>query len=134
MATPTIASICFHCGLPVPENTDYVAVVDGVSRAMCCPGCQAVAMAIVDGGLENFYRYRSNLSERPDSNLTTSRVDWNIYDLDKVQSEFVTEYGYEHHSEFGKDLVYKQANLLLEGITCAACGWLVETHFKKILR
>jgi P-type Cu2+ transporter len=131
MLAPNIPNTCYHCGLPVPDNSHYAVVIEGASQLMCCPGCQAVAMAIVDGGLENFYRYRSNLSERPESDLTKSKTDWNIYDLEKVQSEFVTEYGDQHHSELNKDFSYKQANLLLEGISCAACGWLIETHCQK---
>jgi P-type Cu2+ transporter len=131
MFAPNIPNTCYHCGLPVPGGSHYAVVIEGASQLMCCPGCQAVAMTIVDGGLENFYRYRSSLSERPESDLTKSKTDWNIYDLEKVQSEFVTEYGDEHNSELNKDLTYKQANLLLEGISCAACGWLIETHCKK---
>ncbi len=87
---------------------------------MCCPGCQAVASAIVDGGLENFYQFRTTANERPDAN-PQGETRWNIYDLDEVQSEFVIPFD-EH---------FKQANLLLEGITCAACSWLIETHLKK---
>ncbi len=87
---------------------------------MCCPGCQAVAMAIVDGGLENFYRFRTSANDRPDTNLQGDER-WAIYDLAEVQSEFVIPF----------DDQFKQANLLLEGITCAACSWLIETHLKK---
>ena len=84
---------------------------------MCCPGCQAVATAIVEGGLESFYQFRTTDNERPASKLQS----WDIYDLPEVQSEFVIPL--EDH--------WKQANLLLEGITCAACSWLIETHLKK---
>lgn len=87
---------------------------------MCCPGCQAVAMAIVDGGLENFYQFRTAANERPDAN-PQSEERWDIYDLAEVQSEFVIPF----------DNNFKQANLLLEGITCAACSWLIETHLQK---
>lgn len=87
---------------------------------MCCPGCQAVAMAIVDGGLENFYQFRTASNERPDQAGKESQR-WDIYDLPEVQAEFVIP--------FTGDL--KQANLLLEGISCAACSWLIETHLKK---
>ncbi len=47
---------------------------------------------------------------------------WAIYDLAEVQSEFVIDLGDG----------YKQANLLLEGISCAACSWLIETHLKQL--
>lgn len=87
---------------------------------MCCPGCQAVATAIVDGGLENFYQFRTAANGRPDANPQAGQR-WDIYDLAEVQSEFVISF----------DDHFKQANLLLEGITCAACSWLIETHLKK---
>lgn len=87
---------------------------------MCCPGCQAVATAIVDGGLENFYQFRSVANDRPDINPQGDQR-FAIYDLPEVQSEFVIPF----------DDFFKQANLLLEGITCAACSWLIETHLKK---
>ncbi|WP_163278729.1 heavy metal translocating P-type ATPase metal-binding domain-containing protein, partial [Enterobacter hormaechei] len=32
---------CYHCGLPVPVGSRFEARVLGVTRAMCCPGCQA---------------------------------------------------------------------------------------------
>lgn len=87
---------------------------------MCCPGCQAVATAIVDGGLENFYQFRTVANDRPDTNPQGEQR-FAIYDLPEVQSEFVIPF----------DDSFKQANLLLEGITCAACSWLIETHLKK---
>lgn len=112
------SSLCYHCGLPVPPESHFVVVIQQQAHAMCCPGCQAVAMAIVDGGLENFYRYRTQTNTRSD--VQTQSTNWLIYDLPEVQSEFVTEF----------DAEYRQANLLLEGISCAACSWLIETHLK----
>lgn len=110
---------CFHCGLPIPSGDPYLVTINGKSESMCCPGCQAVAMAIVDGGLENFYTFRTEANAR--SELQALNSDWKIYDLSEVQSEFVTDFDAEH----------RQANLLLEGISCAACSWLIETHLKK---
>lgn len=112
---------CYHCGLPVPANSNFSVVINNNPEPMCCPGCQAVAMAIVDGGLENFYSYRTESNQRSDSLL--QNTNWQIYDLPEVQSEFVTEF----------DTDYRQASLLLEGISCAACSWLIETHLKQNL-
>lgn len=110
---------CYHCGLPVPPKSDFSVAINGKVEPMCCVGCQAVAMAIVDGGLENFYTYRTDVNQNNNPLLTNT--DWHIYDLPEVQSEFVTDF----------DATYRQANLLLEGISCAACSWLIETHLKK---
>lgn len=128
MASPassaTSAQACYHCGLPVPVASYYPVQIHGETRLMCCPGCQAVAMAIVDGGLDSFYQFRTSTSERPEAfgespQLASQR--WAIYDLPEVQSEFVLPLAGG----------LKQANLLLEGITCAACSWLIETHLKQ---
>ena len=108
---------CYHCGLAVPSNTHFTVNIQGQLQHMCCVGCQAVAMAIVDGGLENFYQYRTTANARAEN----SDVDWSIYDLPEVQSEFVTLF----------DSEFNQAHILLEGISCAACSWLIETHLKK---
>lgn len=108
---------CYHCGLPVPENVHFSVVINGQTRFMCCPGCQAVATAIVDGGLENFYQYRLQVNQK--ANELPSSFD--IYNLPEVQSSFVIELTPDT----------KQASLLLEGLTCAACSWLIETHMKK---
>lgn len=125
LAPTNTSLVCYHCGLPVPQGADYQVVIEEAAQPMCCVGCQAVAMAIIDGGLENFYRYRSEAENRTQAasprELLKSSVDWDIYNLPDVQSEFVTEY----------DGDYKQANVLLEGISCAACSWLIETHLKK---
>ncbi len=58
---------CYHCGLPVPAGSRFEARVLGETRAMCCPGCQAVAEAIVAGGLESYYRHRSENAANPEA-------------------------------------------------------------------
>ena len=77
-------------------------------------------MAIVDGGLESFYRFRTENSARPEE-ASLEREKWKIYDLPEVQADFVIE----------RDKHLRQANLLLDGISCAACSWLIETHLKN---
>ena len=55
MNTP---ATCYHCALPVPASQRFTATVLGQPRAFCCPGCQAVAEAIVAGGLQGYYQHR----------------------------------------------------------------------------
>ncbi len=52
---------CYHCGLEIPDGTDLAVTVADVPRPMCCHGCQAVAQAIVDSGLTDYYRSRDTL-------------------------------------------------------------------------
>lgn len=112
---------CYHCALPVPPGGRFTAVVLGERRELCCPGCQAVAEAIVAGGLESYYRHRSEASANPEA-LPVQLVDeLALYDRADVQKPFV------HHQG---DLA--ETTLLIEGISCAACGWLIEKHLRSL--
>ncbi|QLG94326.1 cadmium-translocating P-type ATPase [Pseudomonas yamanorum] len=118
MTTPTP---CYHCALPVPPGSRFVAVILGEPRELCCPGCQAVAEAIVAGGLENYYQHRSEASANPEA-LPVQLVDeLALYDRADVQKPFV-----RHEGELA------EATLLMEGISCAACGWLIEKHLRSL--
>ncbi|MDM3871640.1 heavy metal translocating P-type ATPase [Porticoccus sp. W117] len=110
---------CYHCGLDVPPDCHFPVTIEGIEQPMCCPGCQAVAIAIVDGGLGNFYKYRSQQQTRPEEGVDNRFA---AYDLPEVQEEFV------HHLDDGQ----LQVELLVEGITCAACSWLIEHHLQRI--
>ena len=83
-------SDCYHCGLPVPEGNQFTVLIDGHARSMCCPGCQAVATAIVDGGLDRFYQYRSANAVRPEGDEART---YEGYDLPEVQAEIVEPAG-----------------------------------------
>ncbi|MGQ0523215.1 MAG: heavy metal translocating P-type ATPase [Betaproteobacteria bacterium] len=105
---------CFHCGLPL-TGARYAVTVDGKVEQTCCRGCQAVAQTIVQHGLSSYYRHRTAPAERSEPAAETlSRLE--LYDLPEVQRSFVREIGPGD----------KEATLLLEGITCAACVWLIE--------
>lgn len=118
MPTPTP---CYHCALPVPAGKRFTAFVLGETRDFCCPGCQAVAEAIVAGGLDTYYRHRSESSSNP-AELPVQLLDeLALYDRPDVQAPFVRHDG---------GLV--EATLLMEGISCAACGWLIERHLRNL--
>ncbi|NWB27195.1 heavy metal translocating P-type ATPase [Pseudomonas gingeri] len=118
MTTPTP---CYHCALPVPAGSRFTATVLGETREFCCPGCQAVAEAIVAGGLEHYYSHRSEASSNPDVLPVQLPDELALYDRADVQQPFV------HHDG---ELV--EATLLMEGISCAACGWLIEKHLRNL--
>ena len=105
---------CYHCGLPVPAGSRFEARVLEQTRAFCCPGCQAVAEAIVAGGLESYYRHRSDNAINPQALPKALPDELALYDRDEVQQGFV-----EHQGEVS------ETRLLIEGISCAACGWLI---------
>jgi len=109
---------CYHCDLPVPTGIELEVEIDGQQRPMCCIGCQAVASAIVSGGLEQFYQFRNSSAETPEQKNSADH--YQVYDLEDVQAEFVVA------SSATNEL--KQAQLLIGGISCAACVWLIEKH------
>ncbi len=89
---------------------------------MCCHGCQAVAQAIVDGGLESFYQHRTAPSRKAEDLVPDQLRRMRLYDQSTLQGSFV---------EVDADDL-KTASLILEGITCAACVWLNERHVKAL--
>ncbi len=109
-------SACFHCGQPAPEGR-YRAAVLGEVRDFCCPGCQGVAEAIVEAGLADFYRHRTAPAPTPEA-LIPEKL--KVYDHPALQERFVKAQG-----------PIKEAALMLEGITCAACVWLNERHVSR---
>ncbi|MEB8432138.1 heavy metal translocating P-type ATPase [Cocleimonas sp. KMM 6892] len=106
---------CFHCGLPVPNGSSYYVVIDDKQQPMCCTGCKAVAEAIVENGLTDFYKHRTTNSKKAEDLIPEELV---VYDNESLQKSFV-------HSEDG---TIREASLVLEGIVCAACVWLNEKH------
>src|SRR5690606_11121991 len=109
---------CYHCGEIIPDNIDIKININGEERMMCCQGCRAVAQAINEYGLENYYRYRTELPPRPESSTTDTIPDLEIYDNPDFQKPFVRVI----------DNDQCEANLIMEGIVCPACAWLNETH------
>lgn len=118
MDNNTVNKNCFHCGLPLPQNLTFEQEIEGSKRSFCCPACQAVCSAIYDAGLEGFYdRAPQGVLAPPPE---TSK-DLALYDLDEVQAEFVSSLGKE-----------REIHLLVEGIHCAACVWLIERSLGQL--
>jgi Cu2+-exporting ATPase len=119
---PTSDTNCFHCGLPVPPGSDFHVRIDGEARPMCCKGCEAVAQAIVDNGLTDFYRHRTENAPTGQELVPEFLRQARAYDHPQVQKTFV-------HVE---SETVREASLILEGITCAACVWLNERHIAAL--
>ncbi|WP_082354000.1 heavy metal translocating P-type ATPase [Marinagarivorans algicola] len=112
---------CFHCALP--SVAGFSALIDGQEQPFCCAGCQAIAMAIVDGGLQNYYQYREQQGVKPEA-TQVQRAAFEAYDLLEVQEDFVV-------TDLQQPALL-QAAITVEGITCTACVWLIEQHIKKL--
>ncbi len=113
-------SDCFHCGLAVAENSHYQLEIMGKNRQFCCTGCEAVAQAIVDNDLLDFYKFRTDKNE---NSIPDALQDLHIYDDEILQESFVRTEG---------DAAIREASLILEGIVCAACVWLNEKHIRQL--
>ncbi|MFA5370801.1 MAG: heavy metal translocating P-type ATPase [Sideroxydans sp.] len=109
---------CFHCGLPVPADADFHLNLENQSRNFCCFGCQSVCAAIYEAGLQGYYQRTPEgvlLAPPPEPPR-----DIEVYDFDEVQQEFTTCSG---------DI--RDIHLLVEGIHCAACVWLIERGLSR---
>lgn len=108
---------CFHCGLPVPQGSPYRIEIDGAWRSLCCPGCETLARVIVGQGLDGYYRLRDSVPARSGAGDSgdSFKPDLSLYDEPTLQSRFVRDVDGQ-----------PEAELLLEGIHCAACVWLIE--------
>ena len=109
---------CFHCGDPLPPHPPPPVTINGEEKPVCCSGCAAVASLIAGAGLQEFYRYRTAAAPRPEP----AQDDWNAWDSDKAQQPLVRKLNNGQH-----ELV-----LLIEGIRCSACGWLIENLLSRV--
>ncbi|MBI3545267.1 MAG: cadmium-translocating P-type ATPase [Gammaproteobacteria bacterium] len=116
------ASACFHCGLPQPARADFFVEINGARQPMCCPGCAAVAQAIVNGGLSDYYKFRTAAANNAREVVPEFLRQTLIFDHPAIQKNFVLV----------QDEHVREAALILEGITCAACVWLNERHLARL--
>ncbi len=111
---------CFHCGEPVANGARYPIRYQERVEPGCCAGCQAVAQTIIDSGNADYYRLRTDLPKTAEAALEELK-NLKLYDLPEVQQSFVRSEGDQ-----------REANLILEGIVCAACVWLNERHLHSL--
>jgi Cu2+-exporting ATPase len=107
---------CFHCGKSIDAPAGFLVDIDGAEQRVCSESCRRVVALIDSRELGRFYRFR----EGPTS--TASAKDqaedrWLGYDREALQREFVTQ----------RDDGMRSAHLLLQGVRCAACAWLIDS-------
>ncbi len=109
---------CYHCQLPVDPLEPVFADINGQSTMFCCHGCRSVAEAIHQAGLAGFYdRIQDGERLAPPPELAEALA---MYDIEEVQQEFVVA-----HDELS------EVQLLVEGVHCAACVWLIENSLRR---
>ncbi|TMP70748.1 copper-translocating P-type ATPase [Pseudoalteromonas sp. S1609] len=112
---------CFHCLESVPAGFDAHAIIDNTAEPMCCIGCQAVAQNIIDQGMTDYYKYRTVSAGKVEQLVPEQLAFIKSYDNEDIQDEFISTHN--NNSE---------VLLSVEGITCAACAWLIEKQLLNL--
>ncbi|HEY8609535.1 MAG TPA: heavy metal translocating P-type ATPase [Noviherbaspirillum sp.] len=114
---------CFHCGLPVAADARWTVPIAGTPRAMCCPGCAAVAQTIVDNGLSDYYLHREGYAGTG-GGIDAVPAELRLYDTADVLAQ------YAGPGAAGADEA--EVGFSIEGIRCAACVWLIERRVARV--
>ncbi|MEZ6016491.1 MAG: heavy metal translocating P-type ATPase [Planctomycetota bacterium] len=103
---------CAHCGLHVPA----ALVEPEADEQYCCSGCRAVRATLLQSGLGDYYDLRARFDDGANREPARgSRRSYATFDREVFLAEHVTVVEGTARVE-----------LLLEGVRCAACVWLVE--------
>lgn len=105
--------VCAHCRAPVAQQQAVLADIDGRQALFCCTGCASAAHLINALGMDDYYRFRDDQQAQPAAGLTDAELQ--MFALDDVTASAITRRGDS-----------STLRLLIEGIHCAACVWLLE--------
>lgn len=100
---------CDHCHLVFNDN---VMIKDNQLN-FCCKGCQGVYHLLKDDGLDSFYDKLGNKTITPP---IEANDDVQHFDTKSFEDTFITI----------NDDGFREIDLIIEGIHCAACIWLNE--------
>jgi Cu2+-exporting ATPase len=103
-------AVCAHCLLEFPEESAARETIDGKETIFCCPGCRAIHGLLRSEGLTGFYARRKGWTPGPPE---TARVPIDAFDGSVRTSGRQAE-----------------ADLLISGIRCASCVWLIERYLE----
>lgn len=107
----TDSARCWHCEQPVV--TPFVAHTPEGDQPACCSGCAAAIETIHGLGLADYYQFRGN--ERPEPPDPADNKELALFQLPDIVAPFIQSDGES-----------QRISLILDGIHCAACVWLVE--------
>lgn len=109
LAPPAVA--CAHCGIPVPAD----ALDAAAPRQFCCAGCRAVWTLLAEHGLDDYYAVR-DATDAPGRPARPSGRAYAELDTESFRARGC-------RAITGGLLA---TDLVLEGVHCGACVWLVE--------
>ena len=104
---------CDHCLQETSVESSIIVEINGENKVFCCKGCLGVYELIHNNSLDAFYYQRCGWQPGPPA--TEVKLQASSF------SDTVTISGNEYHIE-----------LLLSGIRCASCVWLIEKFLIKI--
>ena len=105
----------------MPRSAGWTIRFAGEARPLCCAGCEAVALAILEQGLEEYYLHREDLAPGAPAPLPPRIERLRAWDHPVLQRGFVRR----SESE-------REVSLLLENLRCAACVWLAEKTLSRL--
>jgi Cu2+-exporting ATPase len=116
MSATRTESTCRHCGTAYPAPSD-----PGADSGFCCAGCQFVHGLIGSEGLDQFYDLRGRQTLQPVKSLAFQKRDYEWLAGQAAAAEEVC-------AACGEPA---KLTLDLQGISCAACVWLIERVFRR---
>ncbi|PAJ72823.1 ATPase [Pseudoalteromonas sp. NBT06-2] len=114
-------SECFHCLESIPLGFIQTVEYNNQPQPVCCIGCQAVAESIISSGMTDYYKFRTAAAGKVQQLIPEQLLMFKSYDDDDIQEDFI------HHSGELSEVL-----LSIEGISCAACAWLIEKQLLSL--
>ncbi len=108
------AAACRHCGSPLPEAEGAAQPAGPIADGFCCAGCAAAYDLVRGLGLESYYQRRTL---DPHQRLLIPDEEGSACDLG----------AYVRESNDGDCSL----SLMVEGLHCAACVWLIESVLSR---
>ena len=106
---------CHHCGLPIPDGLDIRDTFGDSDVLFCCNGCHGAFLIISGAGLDTFYQKRIWLESGTPEGVYESE-----FNDTSLQPYIVPLPG-----------GFSEISLLVDGIRCATCVWLLEKVLKE---
>jgi Cu2+-exporting ATPase len=123
---------CFHCLEAMPKYGNLSAELDGRLEPMCCIGCKAAAEFICQRGLMRFYQHRERLNRRDFfAEVANDLVDTEPFINLNVANDSASQWQFLDSPAAAPYLDQRPDNsrvitLLVEGLYCSSCTWLIE--------
>ena len=110
-------AVCIHCGEPVLGSARDAGHARGEPAAdgpFCCSGCRAAYQMIQGLGLDSYYQRRCLDPDQPTLRPEDENTRFDFRTFTAVDTDGVST-----------------LHLMVEGLQCAACVWLIETVLRK---